>query len=259
MAPTMALTSRGAIAVRHGGHGVLHHVGALLVGLLELQGVERGLVVIAAPDVMHAAFAFDQQLVDIGGRTADMGIRWPRIAFLVPAHAHAAAAGAADVAGRQRHVHQRAIGAVVVVAPDEPLLVGEHRAPPRAALLRLRDPFGRLADLIDGQAGDLRRLLEARLVGRHRLVEVLGRSGDEGLVGPALLVDVGQPGVEQGEVGARIDREMHHAVLAGLDLAGIDGHGTARIDDDDAARSTGSEPNSARFLSIEVPRRFGTQ
>ena len=107
-----------------------------------------------------------------------------------------------------------------------------RRAPP---CFRLRDPFGGLADLIDGQAGDLRCLLEAGLVGCHRLVEVVGRGGDEGLVGPALLGDVGEPGVEQREIGAGIDGKMHHVVLAGLDLAGIDRHGAARIDDDDAA------------------------
>jgi hypothetical protein len=31
---------------------------------------------IAAPDVMNAALAFDEQLVDIGGRTSDMGVGW---------------------------------------------------------------------------------------------------------------------------------------------------------------------------------------
>ena len=126
---------RGAVAIGHRRHGVLHDVGALLVGLLELQRVERGLVVVAAPDVMHAAFAFDQQLVDIGGRPPDMRVGGPRIAFLVAAHAHAAAAFAADIAGGERDVHQRAVGAIVVVAPDQALLIGEHRPPPRAALL----------------------------------------------------------------------------------------------------------------------------
>ena len=100
---------------------------------MNLKRVERGLVVVASPDVMHAAFAFDQQLVDVGGRPADMGIRRPRVAFLVAAHAHAAAARTADVAGRERDVHQRAVGAIVVVAPDQALLVGEHGAPARVA------------------------------------------------------------------------------------------------------------------------------
>ena len=51
---------RGAVAVGHGRHRVFHEIGALLVDLLELQGIERRFVVIAGPDVMHAAFAFDQ-------------------------------------------------------------------------------------------------------------------------------------------------------------------------------------------------------
>ena len=209
-------------------------IGALLVGLLELEGVERGLVVVAAPDVVHAAFAGDQELIDVG-RWPRPGIVGPRIAFLMAAHAHAAAAGSPDIAGRKRDVHQRAVGAIVVVAPDQALLVGEHRAAAGAALLRLRDPFGGLPDLIDSEAGDARRVFEARLVAGKRLVEVLGRCGDERLVGPALVGDVGEPGVEQRKIGPGIDGKMHHAVLAGFDLAGIDRHRAARIDDDDAA------------------------
>ena len=131
------------IAIGHRRHGVLHHVGALLVGLLELERVQRRLVMVAAPDVVDAALALDQQLVDVGGRPPDMGIGGPRITFLVAAHAHAAAARTPDVAGRERDVHERAVGAVVVVAPDQALLVGEHRAPPSAAFLRLSDPLRR--------------------------------------------------------------------------------------------------------------------
>ena len=87
------LHHRVAIAIGDGQHGVLHHVGALLVGLLELEGVERGLVVVAAPDVMDAAFAADQHLIDVEGRPRS-GIVRPHIAFLMAAHAHAAAARA---------------------------------------------------------------------------------------------------------------------------------------------------------------------
>ena len=151
------------------------------------------------------------------------------------AHADAAAAGPADIAGRQRDVHQRAVGAVVVVAPDQPFLVGEHRAPASAALLGLGDPFGGLPDLVDGEAGEARRLFEARLVAGDRLVEVLGRCRDERFIGPALFGDVGEPSVEQREIGAGIDREMHDAILAGFHLAGVDRHRAPRIDDDDAA------------------------
>ena len=48
-----------AITVRHRRHRVFHQIGALLVGLLEPKRVERGLVVVAAPDVMHTTFVAD--------------------------------------------------------------------------------------------------------------------------------------------------------------------------------------------------------
>ena len=127
---------------------------------------------IASPDVMHAAFALDQELVDIGRGPSDMRVRRARIAFLMAAHANAAAAGTPDVAGRERHVHERAVGAIVVVAPDQALLIGKHGAAPRIAGLGLRDPFSRLADLVGGQTGDLGRVIQAGLVGRLHLIEV---------------------------------------------------------------------------------------
>ena len=133
-----------------------------------------------------------------------MGVGRAGIALLVAAEAHAAAAGTADVAGRERHVHQRAVGAVVVVAPDQALLVGEHRAAPGTAGLRLRDPLRRLADLVDRQPGDRAPPLRGVvLLPATALSKSFGRGRDEGLVDPALLGDVGQPGVEQREVGAR--------------------------------------------------------
>ena len=191
-----------------------------------------------------------------------MRVGRPRIAFLMAAHADAAAAGTTDVAGRQRHVHQRAVGAVIVVAPDQALLVGEHGAPPRLPCLRLRNPFRRLA----GSWSAVRPVMRAAssrlsLVGRRppcrsSLVEAL----DEGLVGPSLVGDVSQPRIEQREIGAGVDGKVHHAVLAGLDLAGIDGHRTARVDDDDTARAR-PVPSRTRPSSCpsNVPRRFGTQ
>ena len=66
---------RLAVAIGNRRHRVLHDVGSLLVVLLELVGVQRGLVVVARPDVMDAAFAFQQQLVDIRRGPADMGVR----------------------------------------------------------------------------------------------------------------------------------------------------------------------------------------
>src|SRR5258706_13992276 len=108
----------------------------------------------------------------------------------MPTHANAAAAGTPDVAGRQRHVHKGAVGAVVVVAPDEALLIGKLGAPAWMAFLRLGNPFRGLADLVGGGAGDAGRLGEADINGRACLIEVFGRSFDEGFVGPALSRNV---------------------------------------------------------------------
>ena len=116
-------------------------VGTLLIRLLEFEGVERGLVVITSPDMVHAALALEQKLVDIGSRLSSW-IIGAHIAFLVSAHAHAAAAWASNVSGRERDVHKRAVGAIVVVAPDQPFLVCEHCPSARSAILRLRDPLG---------------------------------------------------------------------------------------------------------------------
>ena len=140
-----------AIAVGDVVHRVFHEVGALLVDALEFHRVERGLEVIARPDVMDAALAADQQLIDIGCRLS-AGIVGPDIAFLMAAHADATAAGAADIAGRERDIHEGAVGPVIVVAPDQALLIGEHRPPSSAALFGLGDPARRLADIVGFEA-----------------------------------------------------------------------------------------------------------
>ena len=128
---------------------------------------------------------------------------------------------------------ERRIGAVVVVAPDQALFVGDHRAA-ALAVLGLGDPGGRLPDLVDSQPGDLRRVLERGLVGGNRLVEILGGRVDEGLVDPALVGDLGQPGVEQHHVRAGVDGKVHDVFLASLGLGGVDRNRAARIDEDDA-------------------------
>ena len=191
---------------------------------------------IASPNVMNASLALQEKLVDIGRRSADVGVRGSHVAFLVTAHANAAAAGTADVARRQRDIHQGAVGPVIVVAPDQPLLVGEHRAIARAAVLRFADPLGGGSNLVDSEPCDLGGVFERRLVRRHRLVEVLGRRGDEVLVSPALLGKVSEPGVEQREIGSGIDRQMHDVVFACFDFAGVDGHGSAWVDENDPGR-----------------------
>ena len=94
--------------------------------------------------MVDAAVAVEQKLVDIGRRLS-AGIVGAHVAFLVAADANAAAARTSDVAGRERNVHQRAVGMVVVVAPDQALLVGEHSPSPRAAVFWFADPFRGLA------------------------------------------------------------------------------------------------------------------
>src|SRR5215475_9570789 len=128
-------------------------------------------------------------------------------------HSHAATARPADIASRQRDVHKRTIGAVVVVAPDQTFLIGEHRSPTRTTLLRLCDPLRRLSNLVDGETGDASRFFQAGLVGSNCLVEVLGRSRYESFVDPSLICDVGEPSVEQREVRAGINRKMHDSIL----------------------------------------------
>ena len=93
-----------------------------------------------------------------------MGVGRSRVAFLVAAHPHTTAPGPTDISGGQCDVHQRAVRAVVVISPNQPLLISEHGPPSRAALLGLRYPFGRLADLIRRQTCDLRRLVKAVLL-----------------------------------------------------------------------------------------------
>ena len=60
---------------------------------------------VAAPDVVDAALAANEKLVDVGSRLADVGVGRAGVAFLVAAQSHAAATRATDVAGGERHVH----------------------------------------------------------------------------------------------------------------------------------------------------------
>ena len=74
--------------------------------------------------MVHRATARDQELVEVGRGAADMTVAGPEVAFLVPTETADATAFATDVAGGESDVHQGADGAVVVVAPDDALLVG---------------------------------------------------------------------------------------------------------------------------------------
>src|SRR5690606_22183253 len=102
-----------------GVHGFLHHVGSTVIDALELGRVERGLVVVIGPNVMDLASPRNNELIDIGSRTADMRVRRAEVAFLVPAQTADATAFATDVAGRKANVHQGADDPIVIVAPDD--------------------------------------------------------------------------------------------------------------------------------------------
>src|SRR3546814_14779957 len=128
---------------------------------------------------MNAALPLDEELVDVGRRPSDMGIGRACIALLVAAHPHAATALTPDVAGRQRDVHQRRIGAVVVVAPDEALLVSEHRPPPSTAFLGHGDPFGSLHDLGGIESGYFGGLLTRHGIAGDRIAEAVGMGAEE--------------------------------------------------------------------------------
>ena len=99
-----------------------HHLAVLL-------RVQRGLEVVARPGGEHHPVAVDDLLVDVGRGTRP-GIRRSGVALLVSAHAHHAGAPASHVMGREHQINERRLDLVVVVAPDDPLLVGVHGAPP---------------------------------------------------------------------------------------------------------------------------------
>ncbi len=72
--PLDLIDQRLAIPCWHALHGVLYPLGAPLEDSFELGGIQRGLEVVAAPVVVDAAQAADQQLVDMSGWAADMGV-----------------------------------------------------------------------------------------------------------------------------------------------------------------------------------------
>ena len=55
-------------------------------------------------------------------------------------------------------------------------------------------------------------------------------------VDPTLLGDVGEPGVEEREVGSGIDGQVQHPVLARFHLAGVDRHRAPWVDENDPRR-----------------------
>ena len=228
---------------------ILDHVGPALVHALVFGCVQRRLVVVASPDVVHAAQTPDQELVDIFRRSSNMAFGRAEISLLVTAKSAGTTTFAANVTGCQRDVHQRADRAVIVVAPDDALLVAGHAFAAAAVIMRLGNPFGRLLDVGGLNATDFRclgqrspaclhRVVEAakacgmRLVLRHGFATLERRVGDELRIDPALIHDMGQQSVEQHHVRAFRNREVQDVLGASILFRGRDGQRATRIDDD---------------------------
>src|SRR5208282_4466117 len=116
---------------------------------------------------------------------------WPNISFLMTAHADAAPAGATDIAGRQSDVHECAVGPVIVVAPDQALLIGEHRPPAGAALLGFGNPARSLADVLRPKTRDAGDFIDGDPVRGEHFVKAGRRFPDEITIDPSLRRDFG--------------------------------------------------------------------
>ena len=149
------------------------------------------------------------------------------------AHADAAPAGAADIAGRKRDVHEGTVGPVIVVAPDQALLIGEHRPPAHAALLGFGNPARSLADVLRLETRDAGGFIDADLVRGEHFVKAGCRFPDEIAIEPSLRRDLGHQRVEQNQIGARFERQMKDVRLSARVFAGVDRDRPARVDDDD--------------------------
>ena len=82
--------------------------------------------------------------------------------------------------------------------------------------LRLVGPFRGLLELRYRHPGDPAALVQRQLVRRDGGVEAGRVLGDEVAVDPALVDDVGEEAVEEGDVGPGLDVEVQHAVLRHL-------------------------------------------
>ena len=166
------------------------------------------------------------------------------------AHADAAPAGAADIAGRKRDVHEGTVGPVIVVAPDQALLIGEHRPPAHAALLGFGNPARSLADVLRLETRDAGGFIDADLVRGEHFVKAGCRFPDEIAIEPSLRRDLGHQRVEQNQIGARFERQMKDVRLSARVFAGVDRDRPARIDEYDTSRRMSLVRKFGLFLVI---------
>ena len=211
---------------------LFHDVAAAQDFVTVLLGIERGLEGVAGPDCEHLAVALNDFLVHVRRRTTTR-VRRATVALLVAAHPDHARAPTAHVMGSQHQVHQGRLDAVIVVTPDDALLVAVHGPGRVAGGLGLVGPFRRLDQLVLADAGNPAGFVQALAIRFQGVLEAGGVRFDERLVVPALIDNVGQQAVEQGGIGARLDVQEQDVVLAHRLFEQGDGECPARIDQDD--------------------------
>src|SRR5664279_6033214 len=177
-------------------------------------------------------------------------MRRARVALLVAAHPDAAGtASTADVVGRDRQVKERGLDEVVVVAPNNALLIGVHRTGTGSVGLGLVGPISGLSELIHGNASGPRALLQRCLVRRNGGIEPTCSLGNEILVVPTLLDDVAEQAIEKRDVSAGLQIQVQDVCLAGDGLGDGQRHAPPGSTKMTFPGPTSSFPKRAFFLS----------
>ncbi len=241
------LLGRGATGLAH---GLFDDLTAANDGFAQSLGIVGGLECVARPERHHLALAIDEvginldQLVmarngKVGGRIAGLGFRiWgPCVTFLVTAHAHPACpTSAAHIVRGHDNGTDGLFSDVVVVATDDAFLEGMHGAWLLTRSLGFVAPLRSLLDLRHRNAGDATALVQRHGVGLDGGLETFRMLGDEVLVDPALIDDVGQQAIEQGAIAARIDRQVQNLILGQI-LTNRNRRIATRVDEDEFART----------------------
>ena len=189
------------------GVGCVHHVDHVESGMRRDRHVPRGLEAFACLRDGHVA-GQEFWLAAHVRRTLHVVLATQRID---------AGAGLADVAGDEREIDERhdALGALDVLGHPE-AVDAERR------LRRGVEPRG-FANFRGGHAADVLDLLRQELADEIAILRVFGEArADELFVDETLVEDGGAHGVEEDDVGARVELEVQRGVVAELDVARVD-------------------------------------
>ena len=136
----------------------------------ELRCVQCSFVVISCPDVVDLAAAIDQKLIDIFCRATNVAIGWTVVPFLVSTKTTNPATFLANVASGQGDVHQRADGAIVIIAPDDPFFIGGD-AFAALTVFGFRNPSCGLGNIFSRNAANFCSICQRHVSRFHRLVQ----------------------------------------------------------------------------------------